>query len=745
MLNKVTDPLNNSVIYRYNAKNQRLTTVYYDKNNSNTLDTGESSVAYAYSKGRLSAITHNDFKYNFAYDVFGNLLSTKVGNIALSTNTYGANNGNLTKTVYGNGCAVEFEYDNLDRITAQKIDGTVAYRWYYDNNGNIDRMLDVINNISYVYEYDLTGRLVRSYSTKGTSKLLSTENQYDDQNRIKSATYILPNNAKQRYFYSYSSDNLITGVSLPASSGLSYSYDDLNRRTLRRIAGQNVTTQVETYSYYSPGQYAATNLVNKITYADNSTLSYTYNSNNNIIAVTDENGKRISYKYDGMGQLIRENNPYTNLTTVYSYDKGGNITSAKEYAYTTAAELGTVKKTNTYTYADSNWKDKLTAYNGKTITYDKIGNPLTYRDSLSFKWKNGRQLASLQNGSSVINYTYNADGVRIGKSGSRAGTFIVSGTQILREINSVATIDYLYDENGSPIGLTYKGKTYYYRKNLQGDIINITDSTGAKVVTYTYNAWGKLMSMTGNMELAVNNPFRYRGYYYDVESGLYYLNSRYYDPQTGRFVNAEPNVDYGKFDEGAGLNGYNVFAYCANNPVMFKDDSGEFVISTAVLIGIGIGALIGGVAGGTYGYNKAVKNNVPKGQRWKYVVGYGLGGAVIGGVIGGFVGYGVGVALGAKASSGLVIKSVSKALSSVSRNTMHHIMQSKHAWGRLLRNATWNNVKGLINTTIKNGATTLINKQGEALIYEAVRNNVVVRYAIIDGVIKISDAWVKTR
>ena len=345
----------------------------------------------------------------------------------------------------------------------------------------------------------------------------------------------------------------------------------------------------------------------------------------------------------------------------------------------------------------------------------------------------------------MINYTYNADGVRIGKSGAKTATYTVSGTQILSEKSGSNTTYYLYDENGSPVGLTYKGTTHYYRKNLQGDIINITDSTGAKTVTYSYNAWGKLTSMTGNMELAVNNPFRYRGYYYDVESGLYYLNSRYYDPQTGRFINAEPNVDYGKFDEGAGLNGYNVFAYCANNPVMFKDDSGEFVISTAVLIGIGIGALIGGVAGGTYGYNKAVKNNVPKGQRWKYVVGYGLGGAVIGGVIGGFVGYGVGVALGAKASSGLVIKSVSKALSSVSRNTMHHIMQSKHAWGRLLRNATWNNVKGLINTTIKNGATTLINKQGEALIYEAVRNNVVVRYAIIDGVIKISDAWVKTR
>ena len=232
-----------------------------------------------------------------------------------------------------------------------------------------------------------------------------------------------------------------------------------------------------------------------------------------------------------------------------------------------------------------------------------------------FPGRTADSLPLYKTGSSVINYTYNADGVRIGKSGSRAGTFIVSGTQILREINSVATIDYLYDENGSPIGLTYKGTTYYYRKNLQGDIINITDSTGAKVVTYTYNAWGKIMSMTGNMELAVNNPFRYRGYYYDVESGLYYLNSRYYDPQTGRFINAEPNVDYGKFDEGAGLNGYNVFAYCANNPVMFKDDSGEFVISISIGIGslltwaaygiataVGVGA---GVAIGTEIYNRS--------------------------------------------------------------------------------------------------------------------------------------------
>ncbi len=103
----------------------------------------------------------------------------------------------------------------------------------------------------------------------------------------------------------------------------------------------------------------------------------------------------------------------------------------------------------------------MTSYNGEAITYDEIGNPLTYRDSLSFTWKNGRQLASLQNGISVINYTYNADGVRIGKSGAKTVTYTVSGTQILSESSGSNTTYYLYDESGSPVGLTYKGKTYY--------------------------------------------------------------------------------------------------------------------------------------------------------------------------------------------------------------------------------------------------------------------------------------------
>ena len=494
--------------------------------------------------------------------------------------------------------------------------------------------------------------------------------------------------------------------------------------------------------------------------------TYTYDSNGNITRITDQSGKVTRYTYDKLGQLTREDNPYLNKTYVYTYDNAGNRLSKKKYAYTTGTP-GNETATESYHYTG----DRLTQVGSIVYQYDAIGNPTTY-NGYTLEW-NGRKLMemSMNVGQFLYTFAYNAEGIRTVKTnGSTIHHYTLNGSQIVTETWTTKSssgaetpnhfLVYLYDENGAPIGLQYRNKTYgtytfdtyYFEKNLQGDIIAIYTENGTKIGSYTYDAWGNCTISTESGTTTIQkrivrtlNPFRYRGYYYDTDTGLYYVSSRYYDPRIGRWISPEPNVYEGEFDKNAGLIGYNVYAYCANNPVNNLDPTGEFVISTAVLIGIGIGAAIGGVVGGTYGYKKAVRNNVPKGQRWKYVVGYGIGGAVVGGVIGGFVGYGAGVALGAKASSGLVMKSISKAISSVSRNTMHHIMQSKHAWGRVLRNASWNNVKGLINTTMQKGATTLIDKQGKALVYEAVRNNVVVRYAVIDGVIKISDAWVKTR
>ena len=127
---------------------------------------------------------------------------------------------------------------------------------------------------------------------------------------------------------------------------------------------------------------------------------------------------------------------------------------------------------------------------------------------------------------------------------------------------------------------TYTFDTYYFEKNLQGDIIAIYTENGTKIGSYTYDAWGNCTvstesGTTTSQKRIVRtlNPFRYRGYYYDYDTGLYYLQSRYYNPQWGRFLNAD-----GYVSTGTGLPGYNMYAYCNNNPVMGYDPNGNMII-----------------------------------------------------------------------------------------------------------------------------------------------------------------------
>ena len=155
-----------------------------------------------------------------------------------------------------------------------------------------------------------------------------------------------------------------------------------------------------------------------------------------------------------------------------------------------------------------------------------------------------------------------------------ATQYYLNGSTILTQITGDDRFDFFYDENGLLLGFSYNGAKYYYIRNLQSDIIGILDNSGNQVVSYMYDSWGKLLSIDGSAKdtIGVQNPFRYRGYYYDTETELYYLNSRYYDPMVGRFLNADsvvPNV-------GGNIKGYNVFIYCVNNPVNMVDSSGHY-------------------------------------------------------------------------------------------------------------------------------------------------------------------------
>jgi RHS repeat-associated protein len=261
-----------------------------------------------------------------------------------------------------------------------------------------------------------------------------------------------------------------------------------------------------------------------------------------------------------------------NKTIVYDYDVGGNILSKTEYPYTIGT-LVTATKTINYNYTDANWKDMLTSYDGKEITYDEIGNPLTY-DNYTYSWETGNQLAGITGNGVTTSYKYNDGGYRTEKTVNGVTTkYYLEGSHVTYETTGTDEIYYTYDSK--LISMNLNGDEYFYVYNLQGDVVGLLDSTGTEVVSYTYDTWGKVLSITGTKASTVGekNAYRYRGYRYDSETGLYYLNARYYNPEWGRMLNAD---SFGGFT--GELLSHNVYAYVQNNPVMLYDPSGYYAV-----------------------------------------------------------------------------------------------------------------------------------------------------------------------
>ena len=172
-----------------------------------------------------------------------------------------------------------------------------------------------------------------------------------------------------------------------------------------------------------------------------------------------------------------------------------------------------------------------------------------------------------------ISYTYDPDGIRTSKTvnGTTTKYHVMNGT-LLGQTKENDTIVFLYDEKANRYGFDYNGTKYYYIFNVQGDVIGILNQSGSQIVSYQYDPWGKVLSVSGSEASTIGqlNPIRYRGYYYDTETGFYYLQSRYYDPTTRRFLNADSIAC-----EIGDLQSHNIFAYCHNNPVNYLDSTGK--------------------------------------------------------------------------------------------------------------------------------------------------------------------------
>ncbi len=412
------------------------------------------------------------------------------------------------------------------------------------------------------------------YVEEGTNYSHSVGYEYDKINNLSKLVETI-NGVERQTSYSYDLDNRVTSVTIGDSSRV-YSYDSLSRISQWVTKHGNTTVFSDGFTFVAPttdttsGQIATHTITAGNT---NSTYSYSYDDNGNILSISDGTNT-TSYTYDTANQLLRENNQAANKTYVWVYDNAGNILSRTEYAYTTDANPTSPVDTVTYTYGDSEWGDLLTAYNGQTISYDQIGNP-TNDGFWVYTWEHGRQLASMTNGSTTWNYTYNSDGLRTSRTnGTTAYSYVYNGSTLSQMTVDGNTLTFSYDSNGLPMAVTYNGTEYYYITNIQGDVIGILDSSGATVVTYTYDAWGNHLSTTGSLSstLGTHNPLRYRGYIFDVETAIYYVQTRYYCSDIGRWLNADSLVS----NAGTSFHGYNLFAYCFNNPVNLEDTTGNW-------------------------------------------------------------------------------------------------------------------------------------------------------------------------
>ena len=580
------NPITGNLDYIEDAYGQRINYSYDELKRLKSISTqmGEniSRNEYEYAENdQLTKVCHNtidnvcDVVYTFEYDELRNKTNVKVGGHIISRNVYSSSGEKvLLRIEYGNGGMVHYNYDQFKRIVGIRYDNdsVARYQYTYGSGGQVRRIYSPYTSQTIICDYDSANRIRQIVQSQNNMHLYTSRVSYDTYNNIEKFEEEVFEHDVYTTQFTYDQQNRPVSIRYDTSGGtLAYVYDPLGRILNKKISIGN-SSYTTSYEFAEGGfdVYSTTLLVKAVINGEQRT-DYTYDDVGNMSSEQTD-GYTTSYCYDKLGQLIRVNDPYQNSTWVYTYDYGGNILSKNRYSFTIQEHLDTVLESLTYSYDDTNWKDKLTAYNGKPIAYDVLGNPLSY-DGWTFTWEAGHLLQTMSKESVNVQFIYNQNGLRIQKTANNIKTeYIYQGENIVHLRKGNDELHFFYDTQGKPSIVRYNSENYYYLYNLQGDVIAIVDCNFYRVVSYRYDSWGKIIFCEGALKntLGSLNPFRYRGYVYDEETSLYYLQSRYYNPEFGRFISADNITEALKQ-----LIGINLYAYCANNPISLSDYNGR--------------------------------------------------------------------------------------------------------------------------------------------------------------------------
>ena len=521
--------------------------------NSNNL-----GVAYSYgTQGKLKRKIEKEYTIEFTDS--GKFSSISKSGVRLLTYNYTNDSRELLMTeVYADGRIIAYEYDACGRLIGIKNNGLLVHSYCYDGCGAMICEKDEIDGYITYYQInadgsttvekrDAAGKVInRSISMSNSNLSISENGEVYGTER----------------FYQGNNLNIIDQYSVNSSvSMLKNTILDENYQAnilCERILTPDYIELLTTFN-----QYTASNQINRQTVirpdCSCETFQYNYDQNDNIVSICKNGVLCNSYTFDNQNQLLRNNDACRNQTDVYEYDSDGNITSVKNYSYSTGT-LGTLLSMSNYKYAAAADPNRLTEFAGQTLTYDALGRIVNYRDNIKFNWT-GAILTSIKKGNVTLELGTGANPIKKKTKADQTTNYVFLRDKNYRPAISEITnnnckIYFTYDSYDRPVYIQVCGRLYSYVLNALGDVAELMDPSGNTVVRYTYDAWGACTIYDASgIDLGTVNPLRFRSCFYDDDLGLYCMSdgeTRFYDPRTGRFATADAKSSY---------------VYSGNNPV----------------------------------------------------------------------------------------------------------------------------------------------------------------------------------